>query len=548
MSTANDAPVTSDKRPTTIDAQRRFARLAIDWYDLDTALVETMLHDVHARQERGESIHILDALVAEQVLTDDQAASLRLGFSPTLPFRKPSPPNAPENASKRSKLASTEIGPIVMIEGAMLNGDPTQMGHYRILRRLGQGGMGAVYLAFDAKKNRQVAVKVLAAEQAPKNNILRRFQLEAKTGAILTHPNIVRTHGFGQDAESGLHYIVLEYVDGPTAHELLDLQGKLEIGDAVHIILDIARALEHAHRNRIIHRDVKPANILLASSGLAKLSDLGLAKRRDDTSNLTHATQGIGTPYYMPYEQAMNAKMADERSDIYSLGATMYHLLTGDVPFTGETSLEVVEKKQLGIYPPAFMHNENVPAVLDEIMFRMLRRDPGDRYQTISDVIVELERAKLAAAVPSFISLDNALLDPVMRQRLTKPIEPTRPDMRVQQAMDAKQAKEQPTWLVRYRDRRDNVCKTKLTREEILERLRAGTMPLDAEATCTRQSKFRPLAAVPEFAAVIAALQPPPDVPVPEPSAWPRWWLFLGAGLGAGVVTALAAYVYFMVN
>jgi serine/threonine-protein kinase len=478
-------------------------------------------------------------------LTDDQAASLRLGFSPTLPFRKPVPIKAPESASKRSKLASTEVGPIVMIEGAALSGEPIQMGPYRILRRLGQGGMGAVYLAFDAKQNRQVAVKVLAAEQAPKSNVLRRFQLEGKTGALLIHPNIVRSFDVGQDAESGLHYIVLEYVDGPTAHELLDLQGKLEIGDAVHIILDIARALEHAHKNRIIHRDVKPANILLASSGLAKLSDLGLAKHRDDTSNLTHATQGIGTPYYMPYEQAMNAKMADERSDIYSLGATMYHLLTGDVPFTGETSLEVVEKKQLGIYPPAFTHNENVPAVLDDIMHRMLRRDPGDRYQTISDVIVELERAKLASAVPSFISLDNALLDPVMRQRLTKPVEPTRPDMRVQPTIEAKQAKTQPTWLVRYRDQRNNLCKTKATREEILQRLRAGTIPLDAEATRT-QTKFRPLAALPEFAAAIAALHPPPTLPDPEALNWPPWWLLVGAGLGVSVVMMLAATVYFV--
>jgi serine/threonine-protein kinase len=543
MSAASDAPVTSDKRPTVVDAHRRYARLAVAWYDADAAKVEAILHEVHARQERGEAVHILELLVAERLLTDAQAEALRLGQAPL---------KAPEPPSKRSKLASTEVGaPIVMIEGATLNGEPAQMGPYRILRRLGQGGMGAVYLAFDAKQNRQVAVKVLAAEQAPKSNILRRFQLEGKTGALLTHPNIVRSYDVGQDEASGLHYIVLEYVDGPTAHELLDLKGKLEVADAVHIILDIARALEHAHKNRIIHRDVKPANILLASSGLAKLSDFGLAKHLTPPSppfqggegggNLTHATQGIGTPYYMPYEQAMNAKMADERSDIYSLGATLYHLIAGDVPFSGESSLEIVEKKQLGHYPPAFTHNANVPTVLEEILFRMLRRDPGDRYQTISEVIVDLERAKLAAPIPSYVLLDNALQDPVMRQRLTKPVEPTRPDLRVQQALEAKQAKAHPAWLLRYRDGQGNLCKAKVTREEIFERLQAGTIPLDAEATDMPQSKFRPLAAWPAFAGAIAALRPQPAV---ERAAWPHWWLLAAGALGIGTLALLATTVY----
>src|SRR5206468_3978281 len=181
--------------------------------------------------------------------------------------------------------------------------------------------------------------------------------LEGQHGALLDHPNLIRSFDMGQDSATNLHYIVLEYVDGPSAHELLERAGKLQVGDALHIVLDIARALEHAHNTRIVHRDIKPANILVTASGLAKLSDLGLAKRRDDSANLTHADQGIGTPYYMPYEQAMNAKMADERSDIYALGATLFHLLTGEVPFTGDTALEIVEKKGVGVSPPAASRN-----------------------------------------------------------------------------------------------------------------------------------------------------------------------------------------------
>ena len=231
-----------------------------------------------------------------------------------------------------------------------------------------------------------------------------------------------------------MHYIVLEYVDGPTAHDLLDRDGKLPIGDAVCIILDIARALEHAHKNRIVHRDIKPANILLTASGLAKLSDLGLAKSRDDSANLTHATQGIGTPYYMPYEQAMNARKADEHSDIYALGATLFHLVTGEVPFPGESSPEIVEKKGLGVYPPASRVNPHVPEKLDEILAMMLARDPENRYQTISEVIVDLDRSQLAASIPSFVRLDSVLQDPVVMRRLTTPIEATQPDLQVKQA------------------------------------------------------------------------------------------------------------------
>src|SRR5208282_2388255 len=154
--------------------------------------------------------------------------------------------------------------------------------------------------------------------------------------------------------------------------ELLQRHGRLSVGDAIHIILDIARALEHAHSRNIVHRDIKPDNILITQSGVSKLADLGLAKRTDEASHLTAARQGFGTPYYMPYEQALNAKYADGRSDIYALGATLYHLVTGEVPFQGITHLEVVDKKNIGKCPPASFHNPDVPAALDSILARML--------------------------------------------------------------------------------------------------------------------------------------------------------------------------------
>ena len=391
----------------------------------------------------------LGDLERSQLLTADQVARLRADVSD----------------------ADTDEARITKLEVNGTDDEPKAIGPYRILRKLGQGGMGAVYLAFDGEGNRQVAIKVLAADQANKQNILQRFEREGRHGVSLSHANIIRTFAADVDPASGLHYIVLEYVAGCTAHDLLDRFGKLTVGDAVHIVLDVARALEYAHKNQIIHRDIKPANILVNTAGLAKLSDLGLAKRRDDSANLTNADQGIGTPYYVAHEQAMNAKKADERSDIYALGATLYHLVTGEVPFNGSSSLEVVEKKGVGVFRPASSINPAVPDRLDVILAQMMARYPSDRYQTASDLIVDLERSQLASAIPSFIEVDAALQDPVVRQRLTSPIEPTQPDLQLQKAMADQESKEKVTWFVRYTDQRGNLCKGKGSTKEVRDRL-----------------------------------------------------------------------------
>ena len=175
-----------------------------------------------------------------------------------------------------------------------------RLGEFQILRKLGEGGMGAVYLAFQVSKSRQVALKVLPDQLAASSTYVDRFYREAKSAAHLDHPNIARGLAVGKDGATGKHYLALEYVDGPSAQLLLQRFGRLEVGDAIHVALDIARALEHAHSRNIIHRDIKPDNILLTLSGVAKLADLGLAKRTDEESHLTGARQGFGTPHYMP--------------------------------------------------------------------------------------------------------------------------------------------------------------------------------------------------------------------------------------------------------
>lgn len=530
----------SEPRSALREANRRYARLAISWYGVDPIQVDRVARSVQQRQAQDQFVDFLDALVQAQILTQLQAQHLRLGHAPTQVD-----PNAPPHSTSQPIAPGT-------------NGDPHQVGPFRVLRRLGEGGMGAVYLAFDTKENRQVAVKVLAAENAPRSNVLQRFYQEGRHGAMLAHPNIVRCFGTGQDAATGLHFIVLEYVDGPSAHELLDRSGPLKVGDAVHIILDIARALEYTHGSRIIHRDIKPSNILLTSTGVAKLSDMGLAKRSDEASNLTNTSQGIGTPYYMPYEQAMNAKKADERCDIYALGATLYHLITGEVPFAGESSLEIVEKKSRGYYPPAREVVVGVPDVLEDILVRMLARDPEDRYQTMSELIVDLERAQLADTIPSFVNRALAMQDPVVQQQWTAPVQPTSLDLQLQPyAVPGHPAKDQETWFLRYHDRQGNLCKSKVTAADIVERLREGKLSPRAEAARSIKGEYRPLNKWPDFHGTIALVRakkkaaPPREQPVePMPVArrWQYGWWIAASVLGLGLIALLLVTVYLFVK
>ena len=196
------------------------------------------------------------------------------------------------------------------------SGAPQTVAGYRLLRKIGEGGMSAVYQSYDVTADRPVAVKILADHLAGQTEFVGRFYREARLSRVLEHPHIVQGHASGFDPESSKHYLVLEFIDGPTAHGVLARLGRLSVGMAVRIGIDIARALEFLHDRQYVHRDVKPDNILLHPDGAAKLADLGLAKRLNDDSQLTSIHQGVGTSYYMPYEQAVNANLVDGRSDL----------------------------------------------------------------------------------------------------------------------------------------------------------------------------------------------------------------------------------------
>ncbi len=535
------------------ESEKRAAHLAVSRYGADQAQIQRLIDSVLEARSQGEAADLIDLFQREKLLSLPQLRALRLGLEKTLVEPLPT----------RNGAAKPDVYAVATLlpgEGAAADGDDgiadlRVLGDYRILRRLGKGGTGTVFLAYHEKENRQVALKVLAHQLAKNQPSLARFYREAKSGALLNHPNIVRNLAAGQDQATAFHYLVLEYVDGPSGLDLLDRFGKLAVGDAVHIILEIARALEYAHSRNIIHRDIKPGNILMTQSGLAKLADMGLAKRTDEASHLTHARQGFGTPYYMPYEQAMNAKYADARADIYALGATLYHLIVGEVPFSGANSLEIVDKKAIGVYTPASRLNSDVPHALDHILARMLAREPCDRYQTASELIVDLERSNLAASVPSFIDPDLAMQDPVVRQRLTSPAQTTCPDLRPGQANPPPDAKH--IWYVRFKDKHGQPAKAKLSAGQIEERLRAGKLSPQTEIAQEPQGKFRPLASYVEFQNVLAKSPPRNTGPEkkPEPATFlnpapPQngsglwWWLALAAVAGILVLVAITLVLF----
>jgi serine/threonine protein kinase len=477
------------KLPMLTDSERRAAALAVIRFGVDKTRIKETARTIKQAQAEGQAADLLNSLVTQNLLSPLQAEEIRfaLGRTQVDPDRPlPAPRTAAVTKPAKTNGAAEAAVP-----------ELRRLGKYQILRRLGEGGMGAVYLGYDEEPGRQVAIKLLSDQLAGNQAYVDRFQREARSVLHLEHANIVRGIEVSEDQASGAHFLVLEFVDGPSAHALLDRFGRLPVGDAVHIVLDIARALEHAHSRNVIHRDIKPDNILLSQSGVAKLSDLGLARRIDENSHLTGARQGFGTPYYMPYEQSINARRADARSDIYALGATLYHLLTGEVPFPGASALEVAQKKQTGQFTSVRTMRPEIPESLERVIDKMLALSPQKRYQTASDLIVDLERTGLAAPMPSFVDPAVALQDPHVRQRLTTAPAPTRLDLGASPGGAVHRDPE--LWYLRFPGQQGRWRKARATTAQIRKRLSQGQISLTVEASHDSRGEFRPLGAFLEF-------------------------------------------------
>lgn len=260
-------------------------------------------------------------------------------------------------------------------------------GRYQILKHIGSGGMADVYMAKDRKLNRNVAIKVLKKEYVDDEKFLKKFQTEAQAIASLIHPNIVNIYDVG--AESGVNYIIMELAGGITLKQYIQNKGRLSPKETVDISIQIASALSHAHKHHIIHRDIKPQNILISETGTIKVTDFGIAKAAN-SNTVTSTATAIGSVHYISPEQA-KGRFCDEKSDIYSLGITMYEMVTGQVPFDHENGVTIaLMHLQNEIVPPSQIV-EGIPDSLEKIILKCVMKKPEERYQTADELIGDLK-------------------------------------------------------------------------------------------------------------------------------------------------------------
>lgn len=268
------------------------------------------------------------------------------------------------------------------------------VGDYQVLRRLGRGGMADVYLAEQRSLKRKVALKVLRAELAADQMYVKRFHNEAQAAASLVHANIVQIHEVG--CVDGIHFIAQEYVEGKNLKQFILSQGTIDARLAVSVMRQVASALHRAGTRGIVHRDIKPENIMLSRTGEVKVADFGLARvmGNGEAMNLTQVGITMGTPLYMSPEQ-VEGKQLDPRSDIYSLGITCYHMLTGVPPFRGETALAIAMQHVKNEPDRLENHRDDLPVGLCRIVHKMLAKSPGDRYPHAAELLRDLRDLRI---------------------------------------------------------------------------------------------------------------------------------------------------------
>jgi serine/threonine-protein kinase len=267
-------------------------------------------------------------------------------------------------------------------------------GRYRVLRKLGGGGMADVYLCEDRTLGRHVALKVLLQRYLDDPNFVERFRREAKAAAGLNQTNLVGIYDWGE--AEGIYYIVMEYVEGETLKSLIRRRGRLSGNEAVAIGLQLLAAVEFAHRSNIVHRDIKPQNVMLDRDGTVKVMDFGIARAGD--SGMTEAGSILGTAQYLAPEQAKGHPV-DERSDLYSVGVVLYEMLTGTVPFKGDSAVTVALKHVNEVAPEPAQLVPGLPYALNQIVLKAMAKDPGERYQSAADFARDLRAAKAGGAI-----------------------------------------------------------------------------------------------------------------------------------------------------
>lgn len=283
---------------------------------------------------------------------------------------------------------------------------PPQLGNYRLLCKLGEGGMGTVYLCADALLDRQVAVKILPSDVTKNPELLSRFRREAIAAGKLNHANIATAYAVGE--ESGHHFYVMEYCRGEPLDKMLKRLKHLSEQQVVQLAIPVARGLQYAHQHGILHRDIKPANIMNSLDGTVKVLDLGLSKNVADNEQSFQTTSGLalGTPHYISPEQARGDKVVDGRTDVYSLGATMFHLATGRPPFIGTSAAVIMTKHLNDPVPDPRGLNSKLSDRFASVVLKAMSKKPADRYASMNDFAEDLER--LASGQPVKANLRKA--------------------------------------------------------------------------------------------------------------------------------------------
>jgi hypothetical protein len=330
-----------------------FARLVRQLLMADAARVEAARAAQAETAQRGETIPLGEAMVRLGVITPAQREAVE------------------------QKLQAQQRGGI------------QQLLHYKLLKKIGEGGMGTVYLAEDTQLGRKVALKVLPKAFAGNENFMARFHREADALGRLNHANIVRAFSVAED--QGWHFFVMEYCEGETLDKRLQRDGFLPHAEAAAIVRQVAEGLQYAHELGFIHRDIKPGNIILVGA-LAKILDMGLSKNLENDLSLTQSGAMVGTPYYMSPEQARGDKAVDGRSDIYSLGATFYHLVTGVTPFRGNSVVELVTQHVSSVVEDPRSIRKTIPPGVTRVLRRMLEKRVEDRYPDCREVVADLDR------------------------------------------------------------------------------------------------------------------------------------------------------------
>ena len=260
---------------------------------------------------------------------------------------------------------------------------------YQVIRSIGEGGMANVYLAYDTILDRNVAVKVLRGDLATDEKFVRRFQREAMSASALSHPNIVEMYDVGED--DGNYFIVMEYIDGKTLKNLIKKRGALTVAEVVDIMLQLTSAISCAHDSYIIHRDIKPQNVMILDDGRVKITDFGIAIA-SNASELTQTNSVMGSVHYLPPEQA-NGAGATAKSDIYSLGILMFELLTGKLPFKGENAVEIALKQMKEQIPSVCAINPEIPQSIENVILKACAKNPKNRYANVKDMYNDIKTA-----------------------------------------------------------------------------------------------------------------------------------------------------------